>query len=119
MRPAALSGFQRHVDRVEERRNDIRYIAGERTVVPSRFLESSCKRGFDVLYMADPIVEYNVHGLRQFVGKSQMLNVQNENSSNLVEWIPNNLETSLCDIPPKGLKVAFTSAGSSEQSRIC
>ena len=72
-------GFKKHVDRMEERRSDIRYIAGERTVVSSRFLESSCKRGFDVLYMADPIVEYNVHGLRQFVGKSQMLNVQNKN----------------------------------------
>ena len=30
----------------------------------------------------------------------QMLNVQNKNSSYFVEWIPNNVKTSVCDIPP-------------------
>merc|ERR1712167_451663 len=34
----------------------------------------------------------------------QMLNVQNKNSSYFVEWIPNNIKSSVCDIPPKGLK---------------
>merc|ERR1711936_470054 len=29
----------------------------------------------------------------------QMLNVQNKNSSYFVEWIPNNVMTSVCDIP--------------------
>merc|ERR1711976_1032643 len=33
----------------------------------------------------------------------QMLNVQNKNSSYFVEWIPNNIKSSVCDIPPKGL----------------
>ena len=32
----------------------------------------------------------------------QMLNVQNKNSSYFVEWIPNNIKSSICDIPPKG-----------------
>merc|ERR1712003_84684 len=32
----------------------------------------------------------------------QMLNVQNKNSSYFVEWIPNNIKASVCDIPPKG-----------------
>jgi hypothetical protein len=36
----------------------------------------------------------------------QMLNVQNKNSSYFVEWIPNNVKSSVCDIPPKGLKVS-------------
>eukprot|EP00434_Breviolum_minutum_P008933 symbB.v1.2.007871.t1/scaffold448.1/size203282/23 len=36
----------------------------------------------------------------------QMLNVQNKNSSYFVEWIPNNIKASVCDIPPKGLKMA-------------
>ena len=36
----------------------------------------------------------------------QMLNVQNKNSSYFVEWIPNNVKSSVCDIPPKGLKMA-------------
>jgi tubulin beta len=35
----------------------------------------------------------------------QMLNVQNKNSSYFVEWIPNNIKSSVCDIPPKGLKI--------------
>uniref|UniRef100_A0A672TSJ9 Tubulin beta chain n=1 Tax=Strigops habroptila TaxID=2489341 RepID=A0A672TSJ9_STRHB len=30
----------------------------------------------------------------------QMLNVQNKNSSYFVEWIPNNVKTAVCDIPP-------------------
>merc|ERR1712017_3100 len=43
----------------------------------------------------------------------QMLNVQNKNSSYFVEWIPNNIKSSVCDIPPKGLKMAVTFLGNS------
>merc|ERR1712158_101435 len=43
----------------------------------------------------------------------QMLNVQNKNSSYFVEWIPNNVMTSVCDIPPRGLKMASTFVGNS------
>ena len=43
----------------------------------------------------------------------QMLNVQNKNSSYFVEWIPNNVKTALCDIPPRGLKMACTFIGNS------
>merc|ERR1719399_239565 len=39
----------------------------------------------------------------------QMLNVQNKNSSYFCEWIPNNIKASVCDIPPKGLKMALGS----------
>ena len=31
----------------------------------------------------------------------QMLNVQNKNSSYFIEWIPNNVKTAVCDIPPR------------------
>ena len=41
----------------------------------------------------------------------QMLNVQNKNSSYFVEWIPNNVKCSVCDIPPKGLKMSATFIG--------
>jgi len=41
----------------------------------------------------------------------QMLNVVNKNSSYFVEWIPNNIKASICDIPPKGLKMATTFIG--------
>ena len=43
----------------------------------------------------------------------QMLNVQNKNSSYFVEWIPNNIKSSVCDIPPKGLKMSTTFIGNS------
>merc|ERR1712193_478955 len=43
----------------------------------------------------------------------QMLNVQNKNSSYFVEWIPNNVKTGICDIPPKGMKMAVTFLGNS------
>ena len=43
----------------------------------------------------------------------QMLNIQNKNSSYFVEWIPNNIKTAVCDIPPRGLKMASTFIGNS------
>ncbi|KAH0511834.1 Tubulin beta-7 chain [Microtus ochrogaster] len=43
----------------------------------------------------------------------QMLNAQNKNSSYFVEWIPNNVKTAICDIPPRGLKMAVTFIGNS------
>merc|ERR1719361_1400432 len=42
-----------------------------------------------------------------------MLNVQNKNSSYFVEWIPNNIKSAVCDIPPKGLKMAVAFLGNS------
>merc|ERR1719400_2084246 len=42
-----------------------------------------------------------------------MLNIQNKNSSYFVEWIPNNVKTAVCDIPPRGLKMAATFIGNS------
>ena len=41
----------------------------------------------------------------------QMLNVVNKNSSYFVEWIPNNVKASICDIPPTGLKMSTTFLG--------
>merc|ERR1712046_193771 len=49
----------------------------------------------------------------------QMLNVQNKNSSYFVEWIPNNIKASVCDIPPKGLKMAVAFAGNSTAIQEC
>ncbi|KAF8406573.1 hypothetical protein HHK36_008661 [Tetracentron sinense] len=43
----------------------------------------------------------------------QMINVQNKNSSYFVEWIPNNVKSSVCDIPPTGLTMASTFVGNS------
>ena len=41
----------------------------------------------------------------------QMLSVQNKNSAFFVEWIPNNVKTAVCDIPPRGLSMAATFIG--------
>uniref|UniRef100_A0A183J526 Tubulin beta chain n=1 Tax=Soboliphyme baturini TaxID=241478 RepID=A0A183J526_9BILA len=35
--------------------------------------------------------------------EEQMNNVQNKNSSYFVEWIPNNVKTGVCDIPPRAM----------------
>ena len=39
------------------------------------------------------------------------MNMQKKNSKNFVEWIPNNITVSCCDIPSKGLKVSATLLG--------
>jgi len=41
----------------------------------------------------------------------QMLNVQVKNSAYFVPWIPNNVKTAMCDIPPRGLKMSATFVG--------
>merc|ERR1739844_225067 len=43
----------------------------------------------------------------------QMLAVQNKNSANFVEWIPNNVKVAVCDVAPRGLPMAATFIGNS------
>merc|ERR1712080_745860 len=43
----------------------------------------------------------------------QMVNIQQKNSSFFVEWIPNNIKSGVCDIPPHGLKMSATFLGNS------
>jgi len=43
----------------------------------------------------------------------QMVNVQNKNSSYFVEWIPNNIKSSVCDVAPANLKMSVTFLGNS------
>uniref|UniRef100_A0A7S1XBS8 Tubulin beta chain n=1 Tax=Compsopogon caeruleus TaxID=31354 RepID=A0A7S1XBS8_9RHOD len=45
--------------------------------------------------------------------EDQMLNIQNKNSSHFVDWIPNNIKMSVCDIPPKELKCSAAFIGNS------
>ncbi|KAL8682200.1 MAG: hypothetical protein Q9186_001738 [Xanthomendoza sp. 1 TL-2023] len=45
--------------------------------------------------------------------EDQMRNVQNKNASYFVEWIPNNVQTALCSIPPRGLRMSATFIGNS------
>jgi len=43
----------------------------------------------------------------------QMLNIVNKNSNYFVEWIPNNLKASICDIPPVGMTMSSVFVGNS------
>lgn len=60
----------------------------------------------------------DIHSIRLISGAmsmkevdTQILNVQNKNSSYFVEWIPNNVKVAVCDIPPRGLKMSSTFIG--------
>ena len=41
----------------------------------------------------------------------QMLRIQNKNSAYFVEWIPNNIKSSVCDVAPTGLPMSTTFIG--------
>ncbi|KAL7661444.1 Tubulin beta chain (Beta tubulin), variant 2 [Aspergillus niger] len=45
--------------------------------------------------------------------EDQMRNIQSKNQTYFVEWIPNNIQTALCSIPPRGLKMSSTFIGNS------
>lgn len=45
--------------------------------------------------------------------EDQMRNMQRKNSTYFVEWIPNNIQTSSCSVPPLGLKMSSTFIGNS------
>merc|ERR1719305_2142924 len=50
----------------------------------------------------------------------QMLNVQDKNKSYFSGFIPNNLKTAICDIPPKGLKMSVSFMGNTTaMNEVC
>jgi len=60
-----MTSLKEYVGRMKENQKDIYYITGEtrEVVQSSAFVERVIKRGFEVVYMTDPIDEYSVQQL--------------------------------------------------------
>jgi molecular chaperone HtpG len=66
-----MISLKEYCDRMKEGQTDIYYMTGESVgqVSSSPFIETLRKKGFEVLYMVDPIDEYCVQQLKEYDGK--------------------------------------------------
>jgi len=75
-----LTSLEDYVNRMKKGQSDIYYIATDslENAKKSPLVEKLLKRGYEVLYMVDPIDEYTLQNLDKFDNKWKMVNVAKE-----------------------------------------